>query len=434
MLESMGLPGDDIERVYEVIPEKLRATAFELPEGRSEYAVDRECRSLAAANASDIVPFLGGGYYDHFIPSAVDEIASRSEFYTAYTPYQAEASQGTLQAIYEFQSCVAGLTSLDVANASLYDGGTAVYEAVMMAARVTRNSRVVVDECVSPIYREMLYCYTANLPVEVVEVPRAGYQTDHDGIKNALDDDTAAVVVQYPNFFGSLDDFEDVVQACHDKGGLAVAAVYPVAMGLIKSPGEMGFDIAVGEGQSLGLPLSFGGPYAGFMATRKKYLRRMPGRLSGATVDRNGKRAFVMTLQSREQHIRRDKATSNICTNQALCALRNLLTMGLLGDAGLRAQAQRCLDKAAYAKQTLEKCRGVNINTENPTFNEFVVELPQDAETALSGLLSEHIAGGLPLGRFYPGMENMMLVAVTEKRSKEEIDRFAEVLEGVLWS
>ena len=215
MLESMGLPGDDIERVYEVIPEKLRATAFELPEGRSEYAVDRECRSLAAANASDIVPFLGGGYYDHFIPSAVDEIASRSEFYTAYTPYQAEASQGTLQAIYEFQSCVAGLTSLDVANASLYDGGTAVYEAVMMAARVTRNSRVVVDECVSPIYREMLYCYTANLPVEVVEVPRAGYQTDHDGIKNALDDDTAAVVVQYPNFFGSLDDFEDVVQACH---------------------------------------------------------------------------------------------------------------------------------------------------------------------------------------------------------------------------
>ena len=430
MLATVGV--SSLDDLFADIPPAYRLAGLNLPEGLSESEAYDRLHELSRRNAVQLVCFLGGGFYDHFIPAAVDAIASRSEFYTAYTPYQPEASQGTLQAIFEYQSAICRLTGLEVANASLYDGGTALYEAAMMALRITGRNKILLDSGVNPIYRNMLHGYTRNLSIEFSEIETAHGQSDRARIAAALDTETAAIILQNPNFFGAVDDFSDIVELAHARGCLALVSAYPIALGLLKCPGRMGADIVTGEGQSLGLPLSFGGPYLGFMATRRQHVRRMPGRLVGLTADRLGRRSFVLALQAREQHIRREKATSNICTNEALCALRAVTYLALLGKQGLAEVAALCARKAEYAKTRLGAIPGVAVKKSAPTFNEFTLELPRDAGEVVSRLIDKGFAAGFPLGRYYRGMENYLLVAVTEKRTREEIGRFAEALESVL--
>jgi glycine dehydrogenase subunit 1 len=430
MLKTCGV--ESISELFHDIPSELAPKSFNIPEGKSEIEVLSYFEMLAEQNYSHLTNFVGGGFYDHFIPSAVDALVGRSEFYTAYTPYQPEVSQGTLQAIYEYQTDICRLTDMDLANASLYDGGTALYEACQMALRATGRERVILDGGVNPVYRKILTSYTANLDIQFTISPVSHGHSDRDKIFDAIDTDTAAVILQNPSFFGIIEDHSDIVQHCHDNGVLVIQSVYPTAMAMLKTPGEIGVDIAVGEGQSLGIPLAFGGPYLGFMATRKKLARRMPGRVAGRTVDRDGREAFVLTLQAREQHIRREKATSNICTNQGLCALRAHIYLSLLGKQGLLDVAQLCIDKAAYARERLDMIPGVEVMKASPTFNEFTVSLPMDAGEVVGAMVEKGFAPGLPLGRFYPGMENFLLVAVTEKRTKHEIGMLAETLEAVL--
>jgi glycine dehydrogenase subunit 1 len=434
MLEVIGVASGDPQELFSPIPDELRTRSFSLPPGRSEMEVERLLRNLAARNVTDPVCFLGGGFYDHFIPAAVDALAMRSEFYTSYTPYQPEASQGTLQAIYEFQSCICRLTGMEAANASLYDGGTALYEAAMMAARITGRDKIIMDGGVSPIYRKMMYSYTSNLNFQFVEINVSHGQSDREEIVQALDEHTAAVILQNPNFFGVVDNHRDIADMCHAVGALMIESVYPVSLGLLATPRQMGADIATGEGQSLGIPLSFGGPYLGFMATLNRHVRKMPGRIAGGTFDSQGRRGYVLTLQAREQHIRREKATSNICTNHALCALRALIFMCLYGKEGLRDLAQLCLDKAEYTKHRLEQIRGVEVMRSSPTFNEFTVRFSRDPGEVVGKLVEKGIAAGFPLGRYYEDMNDYLLVAVTEKRTKQEIGTFAEALEDVLWN
>ncbi len=421
-----------MDDLFAVIPEELRPKSFDLPSGKSELEVYNYLAGVARRNYSHLVYFIGGGIYDHFIPSAVDALAGRSEFLTAYTPYQPESSQGTLQAIYEYQTQICRLTEMEAANASLYDGGSAMCEACNMALHATRRNRIVMDSGINPVYRTMVYAYTANLSIDFEEVPVVHGQSDRVNLFKALDDDTAAVILQNPNFFGVVDDHSDIVEHCHERGILVIQSVYPVAMALLKTPGEIGVDIVTGEGQSLGLPLGFGGPYLGFMATTRKLVRRMPGRIVGRTVDRAGREAFVLTLQAREQHIRREKATSNICTNQALCALRAHIHLSLIGKEGLKEVARLCAAKAAYARQRFKAIPGVAVMESSPTFNEFIVRLPINAADLVGETIERGIAPGLPLGRFYPNMDNYMLVAVTEKRTKFEIGQLAETVEAVL--
>ena len=430
MLAAVGV--QQISDLFEDIPPPFRIHTLHMPEGLSESEVYERLHQLSHRNAHELTCFLGGGFYDHFIPAAVDALSSRGEFYTAYTPYQPEASQGTLQAIFEYQSAICRLTRMEVANASLYDGGTALFEAAMMAVRATGRNRIVLDSGVSPIYRVMLRSYTRNLHVEFEEVDVAHGQSNRARLQAAITDQTAAVIVQNPNFFGAVDDFTDIAARAHSRGCLVIASVYPVSLGLLKAPGDMDVDIVAGEGQSLGLPLSFGGPYLGFLATRLALVRKMPGRLVGETVDRQGRRGYVLTLQAREQHIRREKATSNICSNEALCALRAVIYLSLLGKQGLHDLAQLCATKAEYAKQRLSAVPGVCVKRSAPTFNEFTLELPIDASEVVARLVDKGIAAGFPLGRYYKGMENYLLVAVTEKRTRAEIGHLAEALESVL--
>ncbi len=431
MLAAIGVAS--VDELFAAIPENLRPTSFDIPHGLSEFAVRRKLEALAKKDAADLICFVGGGFYDHFIPAAVDALAGRSEFYTAYTPYQPEMSQGFLQAMYEYQSALCRLTDMEVANASLYDGGTALCEAVTMAIRITRRRTVIIDGCVSPIYRKMIECYTTNLDIELVTVDPSDGRTNREEMEKHLDDRTAAVMLQNPNFFGVVDDFTDVVEAAHRVGAVAVASVYPISLAILRTPGRMGFDIVTGEGQSLGLPLSFGGPYLGFMASRKKYVRKMPGRIIGATRDSQGRRGFVMTLQAREQHIRREKATSNICSNEALCALRAIIYLSLLGKQGLKRVATMCAAKARYARQRLTQIPGVKLFCTAPTFNEFALKLPvANAAETVNQLIEKGFAAGFPLGRYYPDRRDSLLVSVTEKRTKEEIDMLAQALEMVL--
>lgn len=421
-----------IDELFQPIPSSLRPASFNLPPARSEFEVLDYFRRAADRNAGPLTLFIGGGVYDHYIPAAVDALAGRSEFYTAYTPYQPELSQGTLQAIYEYQSDICRLTGMEVANASLYDGGTALCEACQMAIHATGRNRIVMDSGINPIYRTMIRTYTANLAIGLDEVTVAHGQSNRPPLMEAINTDTAAVILQNPNFFGVMDDHSDIVNACHARGALVIQSVYPIAMSVCKTPAETGVDIVTGEGQSLGIPLSFGGPYLGFMATTRALVRKMPGRLVGRTRDRDGKEAFVLTLQAREQHIRREKATSNICTNQALCALRAHIYMSLMGPAGLTDVAHLCLSKTRYAMQRLRQIPGIEIMESSPVFNEFTVCLPVDASEMVNKLIERGIAPGLPLGRFYSGMERYMLVAVTEKRTRYDIGMLAETMETVL--
>ena len=430
MLADLKLKSFD--DLFAEIPAELRKAVFNLAPGVAEMEMTRRMSALAEKNSTHLVNFCGGGFYDHFIPAAVDALAGRAEFYTAYTPYQPEVSQGTLQAIYEYQTMMARLTGMEVSNASLYDGGTALFEAVMMSFRITRRRRVLIDEGVNPIYRTMLKCYSANLSFEFVEVPARAGAADWEKIKSLLNADVAAVIVQNPNFFGSLEDYSGLIEAAHAVGALGVVSAYPVALGIVKTPGAMGADIVTGEAQSLGLPLSFGGPYLGFMTTLRKYVHKMPGRLVGATHDARGRRGFVLTLQAREQHIRREKATSNICSNEALCALRALVYLSLLGKTGLVELAESCAANASYAWHKLTAIPGVKPAFNRYFFNEFTLSLPVNAADVVSALIERGFAAGFPVGRYYPGMEKALLVAFTEKRTKDEIDMFAAALEAAL--
>jgi glycine dehydrogenase subunit 1 len=430
MLASIGAKSFD--DLFAHIPAEFQSDEFNLPDGLSEMEMMQQIRAVARKNSSDLTNFCGAGFYDHFIPAAVNSLTSRGEFFTAYTPYQPEAAQGTLQAMFEYQTAITRLTNMEVSNASLYDGGTALFEGMMMALRITKRNRVLVDEGVSPIYRTMLRSYTRNLKIEYREVPMSGGLADRTAFTKQLDNTIGAVLLQNPNFFGCLDDLTDVIAQTHNAGAIAVVSAYPISLGVVKTPGEMDADIVTGDGQSLGLPLSFGGPYLGFMSTKKKYVRNMPGRIVGATQDGQGRRGYVLTLQAREQHIRREKAASNICTNMQLCALRSVIYLSLLGKHGFADVARQCMDRAGYAWTRLKAIKGVEPLYDRPFFNEFALKLPKDAGEVVSDLISEGIAAGFPAGRYYAGMENVLLCAFTEKRTKVEIDILAAKLEAVL--
>ncbi|MBI9112619.1 aminomethyl-transferring glycine dehydrogenase subunit GcvPA [Maridesulfovibrio ferrireducens] len=430
MLEVIGV--NSVDDLFAEIPAELRPKSFNLPKGNSEMAVLQKMEQLAARNTTDLTSFLGAGFYDHFIPTAVDALVSRSEFYTAYTPYQPEASQGTLQAIFEYQTAMARLMDLDYANASVYDGGTALYEATLMAVRKTKRRKIIVSEALNPIYRVMLDSYTTNLNLELVTVPHNHGRTNIKSFTAAIDNDTAAVIVQNPNFFGSVNDFTNLFATAHEHKAIAIMSTYPVLQAVLKTPGEMGADIAVAEGQSVGQPLSFGGPYLGIMTCTKELIRQMPGRIAGRTEDSEGRTGYVLTLQAREQHIRRHKATSNICSNQALCALRTLIHLCLLGEEGLHRTALLSIERAHYASERLTAIPGVELFTKGPFGNEFAITLPVNAFEVIDKLTKRGIIPGFPLGRYYEGLENELLVACTEKTTEEQIGIFAEILRGEL--
>ena len=427
MLGALGL--DSLDQLFDTIPPEYRLQRpLAIPPAWGELELTARVSALIGRNeGADARPcFLGAGCYDHFIPAVVDALAARGEYYTAYTPYQPEASQGTLQATFEYQTLVTQLTGMDVANASLYDGGSAVAEAMLMALTVTRRlGRVVVAGSVHPEYRQILATFLANLDPELVTVPAPNGRVDPKAVAEAVNDETAAVILQYPNVFGQLEEIEALVAEAHRKGALAIVSVDPISLGLLRRPDSYGADIVVAEGQSLGNPMSFGGPYLGIMACREDYVRKMPGRIVGQTTDRLGRRCWVLTLQTREQHIRREKATSNICTNQGLLALRASIYLAAVGPDGLRQAAELSTRKAHYAAERLAEVPGLTVAFEGPFFKEFVVRATKDPARVLAevGRLGYH--GGIGLGRWYPDLADGILIAVTEKRTRDEIDGLA---------
>ena len=430
MLDIVGVR--TLDDLFADISPDMRPKSFSLPAGLSEMEVCSRLDSLAAANHTNVVSFLGAGFYDHHIPKAVDALSSRGEFLTAYTPYQPEVSQGTLQAIFEFQTAVCRLLDMDAANASVYDGGSALFEAGMMAFRQTRRRKLVIDECVNPIWRVMLSTYTANQHCEIVIVPHKNGTSDKAALKAAVDRDCAAVMVQNPGFFGSLDDYTELFTHARSQGALGVISVYPVMQSVLKTPGEMGADITVADGQELGMPLSFGGPYLGLMACRRELVRQMPGRIAGRTHDVDGKTGYVLTLQAREQHIRRSKATSNICSNQALCALRALIHMSLLGPEGLSRTAELGMENLRRALDRLTSIPGVTMLNDAPFGNEAAIVLPMNAYELADRLTRKGYVPGFPVGNYYKNMDNVLLVACTEKHSREQIGILCEMMASEL--
>ncbi len=433
MLERIGVK--TLEELFVEVPDSVRLKRpLDLPEPLSETELLRELKSLAVKNATPGTHkcFLGGGAYHHFIPTVIDLLVSRGEFYTAYTPYQPEISQGTLQAIFEFQTMICQLTGMEVANASMYDGASACAEAVLMAVRLTRRKRVLLSRALNPRYRAVVATYCSYLGLDLVEVAIAGDgRTDLQDLAAKLDASTAVVVAGYPNYFGVIEDVATLVERAHAVGAKLVTTVSePVALGVLKSPGELGADIVAGEGQSLGLPLAYGGPYVGFFAVLQKDLRAMPGRLVGETTDLDGQRGFVLTLSTREQHIRREKATSNICSNQGLCALVTTIFMSLLGKQGLREMAEQNLAKASYARQQLSGVKGFSLVFDGPMFNEFVVRSEVSVAEVLSRLEASGFLAGIPLGGEYPELSDCFLVCVTEQNLREDIDALVTALQG----
>jgi glycine dehydrogenase subunit 1 len=430
MLQEIGL--ERIEDLFEQIPENLRLKEpLGIGQPTSEPDLLAYFRDLASKNAIDYQSFLGAGAYSHFIPTIIDPLISRSEFFTAYTPYQPELSQGTLQYIFEFQTMICQLTGMEVANASLYDGSTAVAEAVLMASRVTRRNKFIIADTLHPQYREVISAYTKNLGVEIDRAPftQAG-TVDLSALK--VDKETAAIVVQSPNFFGCVEDLSAISDAAHQAGALMVVAITePMSLGALRSPGACGADIVAAEGQSLGIPLSYGGPYCGLFATQERYLRQMPGRLAGEAFDHQGRRGYVLTLSTREQHIRREKATSNICTNQGLFALMVTVYLATMGRRGVQEVAHQNLQKAHYAATEIAKLDGFSLKFPAPFFNEFVIGLPKPSAEVTRALIERKIIGGLSLENYYPDLGDALLVCVTETARREAIDRLVAALAEV---
>jgi glycine cleavage system P protein (glycine dehydrogenase) subunit 1 len=426
MLQATG--HGSIDELFSQIPERLRLKGkLDLPGPLSEPEILGFFRAAAERSVRDYVSLLGAGAYSHFRPAALDALLMRGEFFTAYTPYQAEIAQGTLQAMFEFQTLTAQLTAMEVANASLYDGSTATTEAVLMAMRLTRRNRVLLARSLHPEYREVISTYVRHQKAELVELPwAASGQLDLDALRGAINQETVAVVVQSPNFFGSIERVQEIAGIVRPTGALLVVAINePLSLAVVRPPVEA--DIVCGEAQSFGVPVAFGGPYLGFLASKEKFVRHMPGRLVGQTVDTEGRRGFVLTLATREQHIRREKATSNICTNQSLCALAATIYLSLFGKKGLRALAEQNLAKAHYAAKQLASVPAASLPFAAPFFNEFVVRTPRDAESLLEELRKEKILGGLDLGRFYPELKNHLLICVTETATQSALDRMARI-------
>lgn len=423
MLRTIG--ADGFEELLEPVPEKFRLEGpLELPGPVSELELVRNFEGLACRNPASSKPcFIGAGAYDHFIPAAVDHILLRSEFYTAYTPYQAEVSQGTLQAIFEYQTMIARLTGMEMANASMYDGASAAAEACLMAMRVTRKQKVLVAGSINPRWLDVIRTYVRRKDFQLNEIPFLEDGTlDISAAGEMAGDDTAAVLVQYPSYFGLIEDLEPLAEMAHGRKALFVVSADPVALPLLRSPGDAGADIVVGEGQSMGIPLSFGGPYAGFMAAGKKLARKMPGRIIGRTEDRAGQTGYVMTLQTREQHIRREKATSNICSNQALMALANTVYLSLMGEEGFRDVSSQCYHKSHYLESGLLGIPGVSrVFGNTPFFREFTLSFPVGASEFTSKMLEHGILAGLPLPELGEGV---MLITATEKRDRSQLDGY----------
>lgn len=429
MLKAIGV--SSMERLLEDIPEKIRLKRdLHLPVESSEMEVSFLLKEIASQNQpiSSVTSFIGGGIYDRYVPSVVDHLAGRSEFYTAYTPYQPEISQGTLQAVFEFQTMICMLTGMEVANASLYDGATAMAEGALMACQITGRKEVLVAKTVHPIYRQVLRTYLTDLQISINEVADEDGVTSFEALKNHLSNTTAVLIMQNPNFFGSVEELQKFSSVAHEQGALALAVVEPISLGMLKPPGEVDVDIVVGEGQGLGNYLNFGGPYLGFIATKEKYMRRLPGRIVGQTEDREGKRGFVLTLQTREQHIRREKATSNICSNEALCALRATIYLSLLGKEGFYELAALCLQKTHYLAQQIKTKTKFKLAFSSSFFQEFVVQCPRPAQDVLQELRKRKLLGGIALGHYYPELNDHLLITVTEKRTREELDRLVEGL------
>ncbi len=433
MLRAVGL--GSAEELFSSLPADLQLrSALNVPPAASEMELLALFEQYAARNAAARRPsFLGAGAYSHYSPTVVDHLIQRSEFFTAYTPYQPEISQGTLQAIFEFQTLVCQLTGMEVANASMYDGSTALAEAVLMSERITRRKRVIVSSAVHPEYLAVADAYVQHYGIELerLAIDEQTGRTSTDALKS-LDDKTAALVIQSPNFFGCVEDVRALAEKAHSVGALLVVAVTEaISFGLLRSPGSCGADIVVAEGQSFGIPLSFGGPYLGLFATRDKFARQMPGRLVGEAVDKQGRRGFVLTLATREQHIRREKATSNICTNEGLIALAATIYMTALGRRGLQEVAEQCAQKAAYARRRIAEVEGFTLPHSAPVFNEFVVRAPSAAAALLRRVAESHnVTGGLALSRYFPDRPNDILVCVTETNKRADIDALVEGLRG----
>lgn len=435
MLKILGK--DSLESLFSDIPENFRFPKLDLPPALSEMEALQELSNLADANNScdELICFLGAGSYNHYIPAAVDMLLRRGDFFTAYTPYQPEISQGTLQAVFEFQSLIANQTGMEVSNASHYDGATACAEACLSAYHHFRGKRTkfILSPALHPHYRETIHTYLGALDgIVIVENNDSIRQVDPHFMWEEIDENTALVIVQYPDFLGRIVDFSRFGKKAHESGALLAVAANPLSLGLLKPPSEFGADFVVGEAQPLGIPMSFGGPYLGYFATRSELIRKISGRIVGETVDGKGNRGYVLTLTAREQHIRREKATSNICTNQGLMALAATIYMSLLGKSGLRKVAELCYQKAHYAASQIAAVPGFTIKNEWTFFNEFVVECKQDPKRIIDFLLHEGVLGGIDLGDFYPDLKNCLLVAVTEKNTKEEIDLFTELLQEVV--
>ncbi|MEI5908101.1 aminomethyl-transferring glycine dehydrogenase subunit GcvPA [Bacillus spongiae] len=426
MLSAIGV--ESVDELFSDIPEKVRFQGeYNIKEAKPETSLMKELSTLAGKNADlkQYISFLGAGVYDHYIPTIVDHVLSRSEFYTAYTPYQPEISQGELQAIFEYQTMICELTGMDVANSSMYDGGTALAEAAMLSCGQTRRKKVLVSETVHPESLAVLETYAKGQYIEVVTIPHKDGVTDLAKLEELMNDDIAAAVIQYPNFFGRVEPLQEIESIIHQHKGLFVVSSNPLALGVLTPPGKFGADIVVGDAQPFGIPAAFGGPHCGYFAVTKKLMRKVPGRLVGQTTDEEGRRGFVLTLQAREQHIRRDKATSNICSNQALNALAASVAMTALGKKGVQEMAVQNIQKAHYAKKAFEK-QGFEIVFSGPSFNEFVVKLNSSVKQLNEKLLTKGIIAGYDLGRDFVELDNHMLVAITELRTKEEIDVFVK--------
>jgi glycine dehydrogenase subunit 1 len=431
MLDAIGVK--TLEDLFQTIPKEYRLfKPLNLPEPLSETDLLRHFQGLQVPIMSS---FLGAGAYHHFVPAVVSSLVSRSEFYTAYTPYQSEISQGTLQAIFEYQTLMCQLTGMEVSNASLYDGASSLAEAVLMANRITRRKKVLLSLAIHPEYRRVIQTYIDPDQQEIVLIPyqKDEGRTDEKILFDLLKEDVSVVVIQNPNFFGVIEDLHPIAERIHNCGGLMIVGFSEaIAYGILQPPGAMGADIVAGEGQSLGIPVSYGGPYLGIFTTRERFVRNMPGRLVGETIDLDGKRGFVLTLATREQHIRRERATSNICTNEGLCALMATVFLSCLGKEGLKELAMMNLSKTEYAKKVISRIRGCKLNFTAPTFNEFVLRIEGKPEEVLEKLKKEKILGGFSLAKFYPELDHHFLVTVTEMNKKEEIDRWANTLERAL--
>jgi glycine dehydrogenase subunit 1 len=428
MLEKIGVKSFD--ELLIPVPQNVRLNKLlDLPAPLSEMDLLREMEIISRKNKSELAIFAGGGVYDHFIPSAVGTILSRPEFVTAYTPYQAEVAQGTLQAIYEFQTHICRLTGMDIANASMYDGASAAAEAVHLAINHTKRNRILISETINPLFRDVIKTYLSGLKIEIVIVPSRDGLTDYDRLKELIGDSIAGVVLSQPNFFGLIENVEVVAEMIHRVGGLMITAVDPISAALLKSPAECGADIAIGEGQPLGIPLNFGGPLLGFFAAKRELMRLLPGRIVARTVDEAGNPGFVLTLQTREQHIRREKATSNICTNQALCATTATVYLSLLGKVGLKRVALLSMEKTHKAVSAISMIVGYKPYFAGNYIREIAIKTPVPAKNIIENCINKHeVLPGIDLGRFYPNMKDGLLMAVTEKRTDEEINMLVKSL------